>query len=249
MTAPNKAGDWMVESTIGAWRDEFDTTGLSGHWRIVAVAVDQDGVVIARATSEVVIDGDAPTSIELTPQAALVAGKPVVFRIDAADELSGVSAVRIYLGEPLKDSPPADAKPVVAAPLADQLGAWSATLPLPVASTAMVTVEVTDRVGTVRNLTRQLVLLDEAVASLGSVAGTVVEGVMPQPNLTVELRDPQQQPVASSMTDANGAFSFAGVKPGKYLVWSVKAASQRVDAAAVDVQPGSQAKVELKLSL
>ena len=101
----------------------------------------------------------------------------------------------------------------------------------------------------VRNKTRQLVLIDETTASLGSIAGTVVEGLLPQPGLTVELRDPQQQPVASSKTDAQGAFHFAGVKPGKYLVWSVKAASQRVDAAAVDVQAGAESKVDLKLAL
>lgn len=249
MTAPSKPGDLTVVNTIGAWSGEFDTTGLSGYWKVVAVAIDADGVVVARAISDVVIDGEAPSHVELSPTSPLVAGKPAVLRIDAADELSGVESVRVYLGYPEKNSPPADAKPVVAAPIAGQPGAWSAAVPLPVASTAVVTVETTDRVGLVRNKTQQLVLIDEAIASLGSVAGTVVEGVMPQPDLTVELRDPQQQPVASSKTDAKGAFQFVGVKPGKYLVWSVKAASQRVDAAAVDVQAGAEAKVDLKLSL
>jgi hypothetical protein len=249
MTAPSKPGDLTVVNTIGAWSGEFDTTGLSGYWKVVAVAIDSDGVVVARTSVDVVIDGEAPSRVELSPTSPLVAGKPAALRIDAVDELSGVESVRVYLGYPEKNAPPADAKPIVAAPLAGQLGAWSAALPLPAASTAVVTIETTDRVGLVRNKTQQLVLIDEAAASLGSVAGTVVEGVLPQPDLTVELRDPQQQPVASSKTDAKGAFYFAGVKPGKYLVWSVKAASQRVDAAAVDVQAGAEAKVDLKLSL
>jgi hypothetical protein len=249
MTAPSKPGDLTVVNTIGAWSGEFDTTGLSGYWKVAAVAIDSDGVVVARTSADVVIDGEAPSRVELSPTSPLVAGKPAAFRIDALDEFSGVESVRVYLGYSEKNAPPADAKPVVAAPLAGQPDAWSATLPMPAASTAVVTVETTDRVGLVRNNTQQLVLIDEAAASLGSVAGTVVEGVMPQPDLTVELRDPQQQPVASSKTDAKGAFHFAGVKPGKYLVWSVKAASQRVDAAAVDVQAGTEAKVDLKLSL
>jgi hypothetical protein len=249
MTAPSKPGDLTVVNTIGAWSGEFDTTGLSGYWKVAAVAIDSDGVVVARTSADVVIDGEAPSRVELSPTSPLVAGKPAAFRIDALDEFSGVESVRVYLGYSEKNAPPADAKPVVAAPLACHPDAWSATLPMPAASTAVVTVETTDRVGLVRNNTQQLVLIDEAAASLGSVAGTVVEGVMPQPDLTVELRDPQQQPVASSKTDAKGAFHFAGVKPGKYLVWSVKAASQRVDAAAVDVQAGTEAKVDLKLSL
>lgn len=249
MATPSKPGDLTVVNTIGAWSGEFDTTGLSGYWKVVAVAIDANGVVVARTSADVVIDGEAPTRVELSPTSPLVAGKPAPFRIDAVDDLSGVKSVRVYLGYPEKNAPPADAKPVVAAPLAGQPDAWSATLALPAASTAAVTVETTDRVGLVLNKTQQLVLIDEAAASLGSVAGTVVEGVMPQPDLTVELRDPQQQPVASSKTDAKGVFHFAGVKPGKYLVWSVKAASQRVDAAAVEVQPGAEAKVDLKLAL
>jgi hypothetical protein len=249
MTTPSTHGDLTIVNTIGAWSGEFDTTGLSGYWKVVAVAIDADGVVVARTSSDVVIDGEAPSRVEISPTSPLVAGKPAAFRIDAVDDLSGVESVRVYLGYPEKNAPPADAKPIVAAPLAGQPDAWSAALPLPAASTAVVTVETTDRVGMVRNTTQQLVLIDEAAASLGSVAGTVVEGVMPQPDLTVELRDPQQQPVASSKTDAKGAFHFAGVKPGKYLIWSVKAASQRVDAAAVDVQAGAEAKVDLKLSL
>ncbi len=248
MTAPSKPGDMTVVSTIGAWDGEFDSMGLSGHWRVVAVAIDEDGVIVARSNAEVMIDGEAPSRVDLTTQTPLVAGKPAGFRIDAADDLSGVDSVRLYLGYPIENAPPADAKPIVAAPLAGEPGAWSAALPMPAATTAVVTVEVTDRVGKVRNKTQQLVLIDEATAALGSVAGTVVEGVLPQPNLTVELRDPQQQPVASSKTDAKGAFHFAGVKPGKYLVWSIKAASQRVDAAAVDVQAGAEAKVDLRLS-
>lgn len=249
MTAPSKPGDLTVVNTIGAWSGEFDTTGLSGYWKVVAVAIDSDGVVVARTSADVVIDGEAPSRVELSPTTSLVAGMPAALRIDAVDELSGVESVRVYLGYSEKNAPPADAKPIIAAPLAGQPDAWSAALPMPAASTAVVTVETTDRVGLVRNKTQHLVLIDEAAASLGSVAGTVVEGVMPQPDLTVELRDPQQQPVASSKTDAKGAFHFAGVKPGKYLVWSVKAASQRVDAAAVDVQAGAEAKVDLKLSL
>ncbi len=52
----------------------------------------------------------------------------------------------------------------------------------------------------------------------GGTAGTVDEGEVGLPNITVELRDTQQAVSATTKTDADGSFAFPDLQPGDYVV-------------------------------
>jgi hypothetical protein len=154
------------------------------------------------------------------------------------------------VGRPVDGQPPQESSIVVATRDPTDAHSWMAKLPLPAgAPTATVTAQVVNGVGLIRTETTMVTLLSPAQAALGRVAGAVTEGVLPQPGLAVQLRDENQSPVAAVSTNARGEFLFEAVKPGKYLVWSVKEQSQRVGAAAVEVEAGATAKAEVQLSL
>lgn len=244
-------GKLLLHPTIAPHVDSFDTGGLIGRRQLLALVSDAAGNEIARATRGVTLDGDPASVVELiSPAKPAVAGAPLAVRVHARDDLSGITQVRCYVGEPAEGSPPAGAAVVVATADPQQPDEWLAAAPMPAgAPAATLTVEVTNGVGLVRNKTTTINLISPALAAVGQVTGAVTEGTLPQPGLAVELRDAEQSPVASSQTNAQGEFLFKAVKPGKYLVWSIKAQSQRVGAAAVEVKAGVTSRAELRLSL
>lgn len=245
------AGDLLLSTTIGQWVGEIDTRGMAGRRMLVAQVRDSDGVILARATQPVVVDADPPERLALEPKDdAVVNGKPLSLVVTALDRLSGIEGVRVYLGEPTGSAPPPGAKPVAAVRESTGAGRWIAAAPIPKGVTSIaVTAEVTNGVGLVRCLTRTLAVQSAEQVSLGSVAGSVVEGARPQPGLAVELRDADQKPIAAAKTNASGRFLFPAVKPGKYLVWAVKTQSQRVGASAVEVKSGATSQADVSLSL
>ncbi|TWT75593.1 hypothetical protein Pla123a_31030 [Posidoniimonas polymericola] len=248
--AAAKSGALLLHPTIIPVDDALDTTGLIGRRLLRARVFDSEGAVIASAVQPVVIDGDAASSIAVKPAEAGVAGKPLAFAVAAVDDLSGIQQVVLYAGAPIDDAPPKGAALVPAVEDPAHPGQWVATVPMPAGvPVTLITAQVTNGVGLTTSRTIQTPLQDATLAGLGQVAGAVTEGVRPQPGLPVELRDPEQKPIASAKTDAQGKFLFTKVKPGKYLVWSVKEQSQRTGAAGVEVQPGATATAELKLSL
>lgn len=245
------AGDLVLSTTIEGWRGDLGTLGMAGRRILVAQVRDSNGVTVAQATQPVVIDADPADRLRVEPiDDALVAGTPVNLAVYTHDGLSGIDKVRLYVGEPINLLPPAEAAPVPATRESAGSERWVAAVPVPKGVTSVrVTAEVTNRVGLVRCLTQTLTVVSAEQASLGSVAGSVMEGTRPQPGLAVELRDADQQPIAAAKTNAGGEFVFEAVKPGKYLVWSVKSQSQRVGANAIEVKPGATSRADLKLSL
>lgn len=248
---PTPDGALLVSATHGDWREEIDTASQSGKRVLVATVVDADGRSIAEAAREVVIDSDPADRLAVHAVGAAVAGKPLALRIDARDPLTGVQQVRAYAGAPDASlAPPKGAPLVTAAQAPDSPGQWIAALPTAAGAPAvLVTVEATNGVGLVRRITKRIDLTSPEQAALGGVAGAVSEGPRPQPGVEVELLSEAREPVATATTDARGAFRFDAVKPGKYYVTAVKAATQRVGVQAVEVQAGAQATAELKLSL
>ncbi|WP_197531210.1 carboxypeptidase-like regulatory domain-containing protein [Posidoniimonas corsicana] len=243
-------GRFAIHPTISGQQGSFATDGIVGRRVLRATVFDGQGDRIAQTLQPIVIDGDPPTSVAVSPTATPVAGKPVEFAVTAVDDLSGVASVSLFVGAAVDGKPPKGAAVVAAVADPQRPGRWVAPLPMPAGvPLAEVTAQVTNGVGLTRELCLPVRLVTAEQASLGRVAGAVTEGVRPQPGLTVELRDPSQQPVASASTNAQGQFLFTGVKPGKYLVWSVKEQSQRVGATGVEVKAGATATAELKLSL
>ncbi|TWT97790.1 hypothetical protein Pla108_19420 [Botrimarina colliarenosi] len=244
------AGAIVLQTSIGAWTDSFATTGQAGRRRVVATVIDRQGNILGYETTDVTIDATPPSRIDLRAVQDVVAGTVGEYHIEAEDDLSGVQAVRLYVGEPGPDgAPPAGVKAVAASPSADDAGVWIAKLPAPATPTFFLSAEATNGVGLSRTTTERLVTTSADQAAVGKVTGAVLEGQLPQPGLVVELRDLKQQPVASTKTEQGGVFHFESVKPGKYLVWAVKTASQRVGVATVDVPAGGETRADLSLSL
>lgn len=244
------SGGLMMQPTITAQDGEMNTTGMVGRRVLRATVLSGDGDKIAQSIQAVVIDGDPPSSVSITHHADAVEGKPLKISVAAVDDLSGVQKVALFVGAPIDGQAPKGAAVVSAVVDPARAGVWVATLPMPAGVPVVeVTAQAVNGVGMVSNRCVQVRLKSPEQASLGQVAGSVTEGARPQPGLSVELRDPTQNPVASASTNAQGRFLFTGVKPGKYLVWSVKEQSQRVGATGVEVKAGATATAKLELSL
>ncbi|TWT90080.1 hypothetical protein Mal64_04630 [Pseudobythopirellula maris] len=244
-------GALPLRTVIGPQADAFETTGLAGRYTLVAAVFDERGAEIARSTRKVVIDADPAGLATLSlPTKPAVGGAPLAVTVDAQDDLSGVGQVRLYVGVPVGGAPPKGAAIVPAVADPHNPSQWVAAVPMPEGTPgASLTAEVTNGVGLVRNIVQSVELLSAEAASMGKIAGMVTEGARPQPGLAVELRDPEQKPVAEAQTDAEGRFSFDAVKPGKYLLWSVKHQSQRVGSVGVDVEAAATTSAAVELSL
>lgn len=85
----------------------------------------------------------------------------------------------------------------------------------------------------------------------GTLAGRVIQGSTPerpQPELTVTLFDADGKVVSAQTTTDKGEFKFTDLKPGAYLVGSVKPQDQNArDSKTGTVSAGKTTKVELEL--
>jgi hypothetical protein len=252
MISASSAKDGAIALKVGLrdWQFAFDATGIVGPRTVEAALVDAGGRRLAVARQQVVFDGTPPESVTYfqLPREAL-AGAPLNVQVLAADSLSGIDKVSIFVGEPVNGRPPAGAQLIDATRSPDG-GFWVAQLPPqkdlgPVKVGAMAV----NRVGLATCIYESITIVDQLAAPAGSIAGTVSEGTLPQPRLTVELHDDKNVVIATMKTDGQGAFRFDGLKPGNYTVTASKPSSQRQATGAAAVQAAQTTGVALQLSL
>lgn len=248
--SPAKDGAIALNVGLRDWQFAFDATGLVGPRTVEAALIDASGRRLTVARQQVVFDGTPPESLTYfqLPRETL-AGTPLNVQVLAADTLSGIDKVSIFVGEPVNGQPPAGAQLMDAARSPDG-GFWIAQLPPqkelgPVKVGAMAV----NRVGLATCIYEAITIVDQLAAPGGSIAGTVSEGSLPQPRLTVELHDDKNAVIATMKTDGQGEFRFNGIKPGNYAVIATKPASQRQAKGAAAVQASQTTNVALQLSL
>ena len=248
--SPAKDGAIALNIGVRDWQFAFDATGLLGPRTVEAALIDAAGRRLTVARQQVVFDGTPPESVTYfqLPREAL-AGAPLSVQVLAADSLSGIDKVSIFVGEPVNGQPPAGAQLIDATRSPDG-GFWISQLPPqkdlgPVKVGAMAV----NRVGLSTCIYEAVTIVDQLAAPGGSIAGVVSEGTLPQPRLTVELHDDKNALLATMKTDGQGAFRFDGLKPGNYSVVVAKPSSQRQATGAAAVQASQTTNVALQLSL
>jgi hypothetical protein len=80
-----------------------------------------------------------------------------------------------------------------------------------------------------------------------AVQGTVTEAGRPQKGLTVILKDDKGKELEKAVTDENGTYLLANLKPGKGTVEVTKRSSGRSAKKPVILQPGPPIQVDLAM--
>lgn len=251
-TPTGQNGALLFSVSLDDWSTEFDTTGIVGPRQLRARLIDPQGRIAQTATWRVAFDDTPPRAIaflQAPPQVAV--NQTFQVTAQAIDDVTAIAKTNFFLGKPDHGAPPQGAKLFAAKPLDAARTQWQATLPgQKEAGPVEVSVQFTDQVGQSSYLTTSIEVADQAGgAKGGGIQGSVVEGSLPQAGLEVVLADDKRNVQQTVKTDTRGQFHFAGVKPGKYIISSVKQSSQRQAQADVEVTAGQTARVELSLSL
>ena len=80
----------------------------------------------------------------------------------------------------------------------------------------------------------------KGVGGLATIQGTVTHGPLAQPKLRVTLTDGKGKIVGAAKTDDKGVFTFAGVPPGEYTLYSGMSSPALVGRTNVTVPPGQE---------
>jgi hypothetical protein len=83
----------------------------------------------------------------------------------------------------------------------------------------------------------------------GHIAGKVLEGPLPQPDLVVFLYDEKGNARAKTTTKDGGAFAFRDVPPGAYYLFCEKEVTNRQVKTEVKVKPDETTQATLELLL
>ncbi|QEG40657.1 carboxypeptidase-like regulatory domain-containing protein [Roseimaritima ulvae] len=86
----------------------------------------------------------------------------------------------------------------------------------------------------------------QTLKPVGLVEGTVLEGSLAQPGLTVEVAKPKGRSFARVQTDPSGKFQFA-LAPGRYVVKTNKPATGRQAEATITVPDQGHVHADLRL--
>lgn len=213
---------------------------------------------------EVVFDGSEPRvdQIRLNPGERATLGKPVAVLVEASDAgLSGVASVEIAID--VQHNGRFGTKPPPTPARRDDQGQWRAVLDTSKLKPGTYTVlaRATDRVGHVSEtgrarmeiITPQQAAAMQKAAAVTRISGVVLFGGEPAANIDVTLtsQDEKGPKFDAVQSDANGAFAFTPVPPGKY---SLKASGvihnkTRTATAAITVGPKPKAITTLDLKL
>jgi hypothetical protein len=177
----------------------------------------------------------------------------------AVDPESHVRKVVFYVGKPLRKGDreliPADAVVLPARRLRAEGDVWTAVLPVETVKPARfdLTVQATNGAGESSSETITIRLVDapkvvEKVV-LARITGTVLVGDRPQANVPVSLADLKGMVKAATKTDKAGAYVFADVLPGSYVVTAAKADLKLRGETAVQVPAGVTKVADVDVSL
>jgi hypothetical protein len=182
----------------------------------------------------------------------LLRGKPLTLYVRADDE-SGIKDVAFFIGRPTAEGALTGIETVAGVPApkdtktADKAPTWLAQLPVPTDKPAKVPVgvQVTNGAGMKSFGTLTIELVDAPKVEVktptgpkGTIEGTVTENGRVQPNVSVVLRDAQNQIRDTTKTDARGKYEFKDIPPGSYRVQASKTTAGTQGEASVQLLDG-----------
>ena len=254
---------WWVDPALGpVLRAELTDAvwplalgGDRGPREVRASLVVPDGGPERSATALVTLDDRPPTIARPRLPATIPAGATSVRVAVEATSGTDIASVAFYPGSPPEPGQKPKEKPI-AATLDRASGLWIASIPL--RGDERGRLEVTARAvnGIGRDAYAEataLVLPPEPAGGKppqpGRIAGTVVLGTIPQPEVPVVLRDAKAAEVARTKTDADGHFAFAKLPPGSYKIVAQKPFPIRTGTADATVADGQEATVQVDLNM
>ncbi|MBW3598111.1 MAG: hypothetical protein KY475_12655, partial [Planctomycetes bacterium] len=257
-------GAMAIAAQVTDFRVNLPDPGLQNAKANVLAHVVAGGREAWSEPVEVTFDAGPPIvkKLELTPGREAVVGSELDIRLWCDDhQLSGVQKVEAALDVNRNGEIPADPPPVEAAP--GERGLWTAKLPLPKPGAYTLLVRMTDEVGNVRVLPQGSIhiiapeeLAARKAAEVNRVAGVVVYGDQPQPDIEVQLESETGFVIGPVRTGEDGRFEFPRVPVGAYKITAggLVRGAQRVypydgEDAAITVDPPPKAIPALRLSL
>ncbi len=237
-------------AAIEDWQPTLNTLGIVGKRRLTCRLIAPDSTEICSVSQQVVLDNSPPEVAPLVSLPALAGTKSqLAVSVIATDDLSGVTAVTVYVGKAENGQPPKDAKLVSATVTPSNPNRWLATVTLPEGvGPATITAQATNGVGLSQLVSSTLEVVPDSNLADGQVAGSVSEGSRPQPNLAVVLLSGKTE-IAKTTTGGDGKFLFAHVKPGTYTLSASKPSSLRKGETTVEVKSGTTTQGEIALAL
>ncbi len=245
-------GALLFEASTGDWQIQPETSKVVGPRVLRGRLLDKDGQAIRTEFATLTLDDKAPQAIHFVEVPRLAKkDAPLVLKAMADASLSGISEVFFFPGRDVQNKPPQGVTPIAGKPVDEAKTTWTATLPLHVekAGPAEFTAQFVNRAGlsTFATVTIELIDGDPSAVLPGRVEGVVQEGAIPQPGLTVSLRDEKGVEKQTAKTDENGAFVFEKVTPGKYQLVTMKSATRRQGSAAIAVVADQTTVAAIKL--
>ncbi|MBX9681795.1 MAG: carboxypeptidase-like regulatory domain-containing protein [Gemmataceae bacterium] len=247
-------GALVFDAAIEDWTVTLDTTPFQGPRILKARLLDELGRELQQTVHEWMFDRTPPNDVrflDLPKQAKR--GTMLSLQLAAGDAESDIAQVIVFRGRPVQNAIPPGTETFAAQPLQGTPGMWAvqASLSPEARGPTAITVKATNRAGLSRYETSIVEALDVDPETLrvGKIAGHVFEGMRPQPNLLVILKDIAGKEAARVQTRPDGAFLFEGVQPGSYRIEVAKPESGRRANGPVLVPPNGLGKCDLHLSL
>jgi hypothetical protein len=260
--AGGSRGGLLFRADVKDWATDLDLGGLHGPTTLRLRLLDRDNKpreVMHGDTGErtievrrtIVLDDTPPEDVRFTllPTGA-VRTRPLVLSASGFDGESGIRDVVFFLGKLPPGAPlPADILAVQGRLVRRGGRVWGATVTVPVDARPVLDVSVrfTNGAGLSTTEVAQLAVADPPPVppkgpKLASIAGTVNEGERTQRGLPVQLQDAAGKVLATTETDAAGAFLFKDLGPGDYQVSAEKVASATRGVTPVKLAAGEEKK-------
>lgn len=246
-------GALVFEATIADWEKEFETRNIRGV-RLLRARLLDAGKELASHERPLLLDDLPPQDVVLGPlPLAIRKGTPTLeVQASVVPPVSGVKEVTFFVGKPA-DLDKVQAAGLIARARPEDSGRrmWSAHLELPASLSGKldVTVRCVSGAGLASFDTATIDVAEprgNAKASEtklsnepGGIRGTVIQGGLPQPNLSVVLKDEKGAEVARTKTAKDGSYEFETLTPGKYRVSSSNEASLTTATATITVEAGT----------
>lgn len=246
-------GGFTLKATMTDPAPQLAINKLVGKRVLLARLLDANGKELARDRRAIVFDHRRPQGVRFVePPSKVPADKPLTLTAMCDLPVSGVKEVHFFVGKPVNDAPPPNAALIAAKPVEGR-NEWTAAIPLDGAKVPLdVSVQFKSKADLVGFDTITVERLDAAELNKPAPAmikGTVLEGTLVQPGLTVVLFDDKGKEKAKAATKADGTFAFTDLPAGKYTLFVEKTSTGRVKRLPVEVKAGEEKAVELGLLL
>ena len=267
-----EGGALLFEAAVDDWEETIDVRGSQGKRYLYAYLLDKRGAVIDTWRAELVLDDQPPLVKEVLVKGEIDKGTPdLEVKAVVVPPSSGIKEVSFVIGpkeasEAEFAKAEADGKTTKGKRVkADDPRVWEAKLTVPKDASGKFVVTarstsgmgLTDLAGVEVRVREPAPEPDAATTKPkapkpGSIEGTVFEGNIAQPGLTVYLfeaepKDPAKAKPKEAETGDDGSFSFKELPAGQYILFCQKDVSKRKDRQIVTVEEGQVTRKKLEL--